>query len=165
MWGESPVNNSEMSESAVSSVNYYNSIYQHGVDEKRRVQVPSKWRPTQPGFEFTVMVWPKHKAGACLRVLPPEEMAKLKKDIDALPNSDPSKVFLKRFIGGSSEQVSLDKGGRVCLPEGMAAAAGITDQAVMVGLLDCFEIWAPQRYEAVKAADAEFAARAFEMMV
>ncbi len=163
MWGKGPVNNSEMSENAASSVNYYNSTYQHGVDEKRRVQVPSKWRP-QPGVEFTVMVWPKQKEGPCLRVLPPDQMAKLKLDIDALPNSDPSKVVLKRLIGGSSEQVSLDKSGRICLPEAMAAKADITDQAVLVGLLDRFEIWSPKRFEAVQTADAEFAPRAFEMM-
>ena len=27
----------------------YNSSYRHGVDEKRRVQIPAKWRPTKPG--------------------------------------------------------------------------------------------------------------------
>ena len=26
---------------------YYNSIDRHGVDEKRRVQVPAKWRPAK----------------------------------------------------------------------------------------------------------------------
>ena len=153
-----------MPESAVSSVTYYNSIYQHGVDEKRRVQIPAKWRPAAPDVEFTVILWPKHKEGACLRVLPPEEMAELKRDIDSLPNSDPHKVVLKRFIGSSSVQVALDKGGRICLPEDMAKEADINDQAVLVGLLDRFEIWSPKRHAAVKNADAVIAQRAFDMM-
>src|SRR5947208_17071196 len=112
---------------------YYNSLYRHGVDEKRRIQIPAKWRPAKAGVEFTLVLWPKSKEGPCLRVLPPREMAELMRDIDAMPNSDPSKVVLKRFIGSESVQVSVDKGGRICLPEEMAKAAAITDNAVMVG--------------------------------
>jgi DNA-binding transcriptional regulator/RsmH inhibitor MraZ len=46
----------------------------------------------------------------------------------------------------------------------MAKAAGITDKAVLVGLLDRFEIWSPERYDRVKAADAVMAAEAFKLM-
>src|SRR5678816_4286540 len=141
---------------------YYNSLYRHGVDEKRRVQIPAKWRPAQSGIEFTVVLWPKSKEGPCLRVLPPQEMAELMRDIDAMPNSDPNKVVLKRFIGSESEQVAVDKAGRICLPENMTQAAGITDEAILVGLLDRFEIWNPERYERVKASDAIMAQEAFK---
>lgn len=143
---------------------YYNSCYRHGVDEKRRVQIPAKWRPEREGTELTLVVWPKHQAGVCLRVLPPEQMAKMMSDIDAMPNGDPNKVVLKRFIGSESIQVALDKGGRICLPEEMARVAGIKEEAVLVGLLDRFEIWSPVRYENVKAADAVLASEAFKLM-
>ncbi len=147
-----------------SEPTYYNSCYQHGVDEKRRVQIPAKWRPTQPGVEFTLVVWPKPKEGPCLRVLPPKQMAGLMRDIDAMPNSDPSKVVLKRFIGSESVQAPVDKAGRICLPEEMARAAGIGDVAVLVGLLDRFEIWSPERFAKVKASDAILAQEAFKLM-
>jgi MraZ protein len=143
---------------------YYNSLYRHGVDEKRRVQIPAKWRPTKAGVELTLILWPKAKEGSCLRVLPPEQMAALKRDIDAMPNSDPSKVVLKRFIGSESVQAPLDRTGRICLPEGMAKAADITNEVVLVGLLDRFEIWNPDRYEKVRASDAVLAPEAFRMM-
>ena len=143
---------------------YYNSLYRHGVDEKRRVQIPAKWRPFRPGVEFTLVLWPKAKEGPCLRALPPEQMARLMRDIDAMPNSDPNKVVLKRFIGSESIQAALDKAGRICLPEQMARDAGITAEAVLVGLLDRFEIWSPERYERVKASDATLAPEAFKLM-
>ena len=143
---------------------YYNSIYRHGVDEKRRVQIPSKWRPTNGEAEFTLIVWPKSPVGECLRVLPPKEMAELMATIDAMPNSDPNKTVLKRIIGSESEQVALDKGGRVCLPEEMTRKAAIGDEAILVGLLDRFEIWNPERHAKVKAADAVMASEAFKMM-
>ena len=148
----------------VEATTYYNSLYQHGVDEKRRVQIPAKWRPVTPEVEFTLILWPKAKEGPCLRVLPPKEMAELMRDIDAMSNADPNKVVLKRFIGSESVQVALDKAGRICLPEEMAKAAGIKDQAMLVGLLDRFEIWNPGRFEAVKASDAVMAQEAFRMM-
>jgi MraZ protein len=143
---------------------YYNSLFRHGVDEKRRVQIPAKWRPAKSGTELTLVLWPKAKEGPCLRVLPPQQMAKLMRDVDAMPNSDSSKVVLKRIIGSESVQVTLDKAGRICLPEKMTRDAGINEEAVLVGLLDRFEIWSPERYEKVKVSDAIMAQEAFKLM-
>ena len=151
-------------EESVDQVCYYNSLYRHGVDEKRRVQIPAKWRPAKAGIEFTLVVWPKAKEGPCLRALPPKQMAQLMRDIQEMQNSDPSKVVLKRIIGSESEQVVVDKSGRICLPDAMAKAAGIEDQAVLVGLLDRFEIWSPERHEKVKVSDAIMAHEAFKLM-
>jgi MraZ protein len=153
-----------MSDSKAAGRTYYNSCYTHGIDEKRRVQIPAKWRPESEGTELTMILWPKHQAGSCLRVLPPEEMAALLAEIAAMSNTDPNKVVLKRFIGSESIQLAVDKAGRIVLPEAMARAAGIKDEAVLVGLLDRFEIWNPARYENVKAADAVVAHDAFKLM-
>src|ERR1700683_5307190 len=123
-----------MSAAQTKGPTYYNSCYRHGVDEKRRVQIPAKWRPEKDGTEMTVILWPKHQAGNCLRVLPPSEMAKMKADIDAMPNGNSNKVVLKRFIGSESVQVTLDKSGRICLPDEMTRAAGIKEEVRSGGL-------------------------------
>ncbi len=143
---------------------YYNSLYRHEVDEKRRVQIPAKWRPAQPGIELTLVLWRTDKEGPCLRVLPPEQMESLMRDIVAMPNDNPNKTVLKRLIGTDSVQVTLDKVGRVTLPDEMAKAAGLSDKAVLVGLLDRFEIWSPERHAQKQAADAVMAQEALKMM-
>ncbi len=143
---------------------YYNSWFRHGVDEKRRLQIPAKWRPGGPEVELTLMLWPKDGVGPCVRALPPTTMAKLMQSIDEMPNSDPKKVALKRIIGGSSAQATVDKSGRICLPDDMARGAGLTGEVILVGLLDRFEIWNPERYQKVKAADAVLAPEAFKLM-
>jgi len=143
---------------------FYSSAFKHGVDEKRRVQIPAKWRPAKP-VDFTLILWPKSSHGMCLRVLPHKEMVRLLKEIEDMPSTDPNKLTLKRFIGSESVQVSVDKGGRICIPEDKANAADIKDQAMLVGLLDQFEIWNPERYEKVKASDAIMAQEAFKLMV
>jgi MraZ protein len=143
---------------------YYNSRFQHGVDEKRRVQIPAKWLPQRAGVELTLVLWPSDKAGACVRVLPPTQMARLMQSIDEMPNSDPRKVALKRIIGSGSAQASVDKTGRICLPEDMAREAGLKEEVMLVGLLDRFEIWNLERYKKVQAADAALAQEAFKLM-
>lgn len=142
----------------------FNSKYLHGIDEKRRLQIPAKWRPEQEGMEFTVILWPKHAAGACLRVLPPEELDKMVAEIAKMSNSDPRKDVLRRLVGGNSEQVTLDKAGRICLPEEMAAAAGLKNEAQLVGMFEQFEVWDPVRYQQVAAADAVHQSEAFAVV-
>jgi len=143
---------------------YFNSTYRHGVDGKRRVQVPAMWRPKKSGVELTLILWPKEKEGPCLRVLSPEEMAKLTKSIDDMPNGDPNKVVLKRFIGSESVQVLLDGSGRICIPEDMAGGAGIKDEVMFVGLLNRYEIWNPERYERKRASDVVMAHEALKLI-
>ena len=142
----------------------YNGLYPHAVDEKRRVQVPAKWRPSRPGVQFTLVVWQSATEGPCLRGFPPERWSELLREIAALPTSDPNRPVLKRNIGRKSVQVTVDKAGRICLPEDMAMAAGITDQVVLVGMLDQFEIWSPERWAKREAADEIMAPEAFRMM-
>jgi MraZ protein len=152
-----------MPDQAANELIIYNGEFHHGVDDKRRVQIPARWCPPK-SVEFTLVVWPKHQAGTCLRVLPPEPMAKLLQQIEAMPSSDPNKSLLKRSIGSQSIQVKLDNAGRICIPEALAGSASIAEKAVLVGLLDRFEIWNPAHYEKVRAIDAILGVRAYEMM-
>ena len=46
----------------------------------------------------------------------------------------------------------------------MAEAAGIKNEAVLVGLLDRFEIWNPGRHEKIKGTHAVMAHEAFKLM-
>ena len=97
-------------------------------------------------------------------MLPPDKLEKLVAEIEAMPNSDPRKDVLRRVVGGNSEQVTLDKAGRICLPEEMARAAGIKNEALLVGLFERFEIWEPARFKHAEAADAVHQSKAFEML-
>jgi MraZ protein len=141
----------------------YNGCYRHKVDDKGRLPVPFRWRPEQ-SIEFTLTIWPQHKAGTCLRVLLPEQWAKLLADIDAMPSKKKIKSVLKRRIGTSSAQAKLDSVGRITIPNDMAKAAGITNEAVLAGMIDRFEIWSPERYDKSEALDNALLGKALEMM-
>lgn len=144
---------------------YYSSKFRHGMDEKRRVQVPAKWRPQDPNVEFTLILWPhRERKHACLLVLPPALWKTLVGQLTAMSFTDPKAEALRRRLGTSSVQVALDKAGRLCLPEEMAQAAGIEKEAILVGLVDRFQIWNPERYQAVEAEDEALASEAFQLL-
>lgn len=144
---------------------FYTSSFRHGVDEKRRVQIPSKWRPSAPDVEFTLILWPNgNLPEANLLVLPPTEMKALYDKIRGMSSADPKAMALRRLIGSKSASVTLDKAGRICIPDSMAKAVGIENEAVLVGLMDRFEIWSPERYASVSAVDAALLPEAFKLI-
>src|SRR5260221_2161085 len=114
------------SEAAINERMYYTSLFRHEVDSKRRVMVPAKWRPSQPDVEFTLILWPNGaQEDSHLLVLPPTEMQALAEKIRPMPFWDPEASALRRLVGKKSASVTLDKGGRLCLPDEMAKAVGI----------------------------------------
>ena len=144
---------------------YYHSRFRHGVDDKRRVQIPSKWRPSQPEAELVLIPWRTgSQMNSHLLVLPPRIMNALAEKIEAMSGSDPNAAALRRLIGGNSASVTLDKAGRICIPNEMAEAVAIKNEALLVGLVDRFEIWNPERYETASAVDAALLPEALKLI-
>jgi MraZ protein len=143
---------------------FYNSLYRHGVDDKRRVQIPAKWRSPESDV-LTLILWPKGTlAEACLLVLPPDEWNALVQKLKAMPFADAKAEALRRLLGKKSDRVTPDKAGRICLPEAMASAAGIEKEALLVGLVDRFEIWNPERYQGASVVDDGLLPDAFKLI-
>ena len=149
-----------MSSPELTAPSNYTSTYEHGVDEKRRVQVPSKWRPKEPGFEFTMIQWPKGVNGAIyLLVLPPSQVQELLEEIKRKQREKEitaeEATAMRRIVFGKAQTVKLDTAGRITLPDDMAKQAAITTEstAVLVGTGERYEIWNLERYAAMCAED------------
>ena len=138
----------------------YTAVYRHGVDDKRRLQIPSKWRGQTS--DLVLAQWPSAwEKDSCLMVVPQHVLQLMIDKLAQRSFGDPDADALRRFIGERSDTVSLDKAGRIVLTESMAKAVGIEDKAVLVGLLDRFQIWNPDRYQASQGATDALAARAW----
>jgi MraZ protein len=143
----------------------YQARYRHGVDEKRRVQIPAKWRSADEGMQLALILWPHNgQPDACLLALPPTAFGELVQKIKAMPFADRKAEALRRILGEKSDRVQVDKVGRVCLPDWMAAAAGIKDEAILNGMFDRFQIWNPERYDETRAAVDALAPDAFSLI-
>ncbi|MBI5388380.1 MAG: hypothetical protein HZA90_27260 [Verrucomicrobia bacterium] len=146
----------------------YSGCFTQKVDG-RRVVIPSRWLPAKldgngKPFEFTLVVWPSGNCGTFLRVLPPHQLDRLMKKIEEMPDSDPDKPVRKRYIGSHSMQATVDKQGRMVLPEEMAKAAGIGNEVVLRGCLDRFEMWSVERSAAVETTDSVKASESLAML-
>lgn len=123
-----------------------------GIDGSRRVMIPAKWRPKDPGVEFHVILWPI-QTKEYLLVLPPERWQLLLERLKGNSINNRGLAAYEREIARSSAVLELDKVGRFCLPENLAEQAGINGEAFFVGRLNKFEIWNPKRAKAAAAAD------------
>jgi MraZ protein len=139
----------------------YQSLYRYTVDAARRVQLPLAWRTAKP-VDLTMIVWPQHECGPCLRVLPPDQLDKLREKVENMPPAD--KTALKRHIGSSSIKVELDSAKRIAIPAEMAEAVGIRGEAVFTGMLDYFEIWSPDHYADMHSQEKRVVANALKAL-
>ncbi len=131
----------------------FNSTFPMKVDDKRRVQIPAKWRTNEPGEELTLVPW-ETAHGMSLRVFPQAQFLKMIEKIESMPEGSVERDELLRKVGRNSEQVVVDSAGRFTIPDGMLKAAGLSTQAVLVGVVRVFEIWNPERFAASEASTA-----------
>lgn len=142
----------EVVESAENALLFFNSEYEFGIDAKRRLQIPAKWKPGLS--RFTLLLWPLRTSDPdCLLGLHPDSMKYLTQKLREAPLRKGD--VWRRKIGKSSVDVDLDSGSRICLPKKLADAAGLKKRAVLVGMVDRFQIWDPERYESISPLDEE----------
>src|SRR5688572_1047256 len=146
---------------ADSKTPYFHGEFHHGIDESRRVMIPAKWRPENADVVFRVLPWPVNVED-CLLVLPPERWDLMMEKLKVNRMQDKRVAALERVLGGTSAAITLDKVGRLCLPENLAKAAALEREAVFVGRLDKFEIWSPARHKASTIQDKILAASVVE---
>lgn len=116
--------------------------YNHTIDAKGRLIIPSKFRETL-GDEFVVT---KGMDG-CLFVFDNPEWESFEEKLHALPMIDKEARQFTRFFLAGAANVEVDKQGRILLPAVLREFAGITKDAVLVGVGSRVEIWSKDRWE------------------
>jgi len=123
----------------------FKGTYRHRIDPKGRLPVPAVFRRGLGDATPAVVVTPLDQ---CLAVYPPGEWSRLEEQLRALPAfSKPAKA-LTRLLTSRAVDCALDVQGRILLPAALRAAAGLEREALVVGVLNRFEVWAPERWEA-----------------
>ncbi|OAQ20130.1 division/cell wall cluster transcriptional repressor MraZ [Thermosulfurimonas dismutans] len=118
--------------------------FRHNLDEKGRLSIPRRFREVlrerYGGSGLVVTRLPE-----CLVAYPWEEWRRLEERLMGLPADLPEVRLYMRYFLGSAEECFPDRQGRILLPAHLREAAGIEREAVLLGLLDRFEIWNPER--------------------
>jgi MraZ protein len=132
--------------------------YQHGLDSKNRIIMPSKFRE-ELGSKF---IMTKGLDG-CLYVYPLSEWKILEEKLKSLPltNKD-ARAFVRFFFSGATE-IETDKQGRGVIPQNLIEYAGINKDIVSIGVLTRIEIWGKEKWVDYNNSDMDFDAIAEKM--
>ena len=132
--------------------------YNHTVDAKGRVIVPSKFREIL-GDEFIVTKGLDH----CLCAYESTEWEKFEQKLANLPTNSRDNRQLTRFFLSGAASCEVDKQGRILLPSVLRTFAQIEKDAVLVGNGNRVEIWSRDRWaEANNYDDIEDIAEGLE---
>lgn len=127
------------SEGSVESI--FAGEFAHQLDEKGRLAIPAKFRAR---FKEGAVVtrWDPE----CLALFPAPEWESLNAAIAERPRTDPALVRFQRFLVASAHEADPDGQGRIVIPQHLRDWAGLTDEAVVVGVSRNLEVWQPARW-------------------
>jgi MraZ protein len=115
--------------------------YRHTVDEKGRLAIPARFRAQLEGGAV-VSRW----IDGCLAIHTRAGWDELSTKISAVPLTDPAGRLLERYVFAGAMEAELDRQGRVLVSAFLREAAGITTDALVLGVRNHGEIWAPDRW-------------------
>ena len=117
------------------------------LDTKGRLSVPTRYRDVLSATASGQLTLTKHPHG-CLMIFPRNEWEKFRDRISSLP---PQAHWWKRIFLGNAMDVDMDATGRVLVSPELRAAAGISKDALLLGMGSYFELWDSANYAAQEA--------------
>ena len=115
--------------------------YNHTIDAKGRMIVPSKFRE-QLGNEFVVT----KGLDGCLFVYPNEEWHNIEEKFRTVPLTTKDARKFSRFFFAGAATCELDKQGRILIPPVLREFADLQKDVVSVGVLNRIEIWSKEKW-------------------
>ena len=147
-----------MAQSGERDDGVFTGEYRHTIDAKGRLAVPARFRAELAG-ECYVCRW----IDGCLAIFPEAAWEQLAGQVGDLSRvGDAGARDFSRFVFSGAFEFELDSQGRVLLPPDLREMRRPGSEAVVVGLHDHVELWAPERWATYSAAmnePDEFAAR------
>jgi MraZ protein len=121
----------------------FHGTFEHTLDAKNRLTVPSKFRGALAGRVFLVKGMDR-----CLSVYPEATYTELTQAaVSGLNPFSPQARELKRMLYGNATDTEMDSAGRVMLTPRHLEHAKIDREVVIAGAGDCLELWDRSTWE------------------
>lgn len=132
--------------------------YQHSLDEKGRVIVPSKYRD-QLGESFVLT----KGLDGCLFIYTLPEWSTFEQKLKNLPLTNTNaRKFVRFFLSGAVECVT-DKQGRILIPSSLRVYSDIEKDIVFIGMSNRIEVWSLDKWNAYNNEDIDVELLASQM--
>ncbi len=116
--------------------------YNHTIDAKGRLSIPSKYREIL-GDEFVV----SKGMDGCLFVYANEDWKAFEEKLASLPLINAEARQFARFFLSGAMNVTVDKQGRILMPQDLREFAGLKKDVVLAGMGGRVEIWSLEKWE------------------
>ncbi|MFV1987550.1 MAG: division/cell wall cluster transcriptional repressor MraZ [Gemmatimonadota bacterium] len=123
----------------------------HSVDPKGRISLPAQFRRGRETESF-VLIRTQPEA---LTLYPEEAWKSVQADLLDYMKRQPEHRLNVLRITADAVEVVPDKQGRILIPERMRKAAGVSDEAWVVGAINKIQIWDPARFERATTEDQD----------
>ena len=129
--------------------------FEHQLDEKKRLSIPSDFRRLlKAGMDGKVNLYLRKEDGM-IQLFTSEGVALMTRKYREESVEDPVIRGKMRRLGSSFKRKTLDGQGRVMIPEEYVRYAGLTRDAVIVGAMGWFEIWAREVWDRLPDNESE----------
>ena len=123
----------------------FRECYFHTIDTKGRIIIPTRFRDViKADGADSVMV---SRRDNCVVAYTMEKWRKLETKMSSLPKSSAFMRRFRRIFIGSAAKCTCDKQDRILIPSPLRKYAGLDKDIVLVGALDCFEIWSRENWD------------------
>lgn len=131
----------------------FRGSFEHGIDDKGRVQIPARFREMlQTSEDSRVVITNFRIAGEpCLDVYPYKAWRELEERLRAKPQFDLKVLRFQNYYFASAHDCELDRQGRILLPTNLREYAGLKKDVRFTSALDKFRMWSPESWGRVFA--------------
>ena len=125
--------------------------YDHALDPKKRLTIPSEWRELMgnPGYIYAM----PDRRERCVNLIPMADMDVWLEKIRAQSLFDPAMNAVLQTIGQNSYLLSFDSQGRIRICDKLLQFANLTTTVAMVGSVKMIKVWDPAALSPADAVD------------
>lgn len=121
--------------------------YVHQVDEKGRLSLPASFRRGVTDGPLVVV----QVQDSALTLYPEATWIEVEGRLLELLRRQPESRPYVLGVTSSAAEVVPDKQGRILIPQRLMQLVGLTESALLVGVIDRIEVWEPGRFESAVA--------------
>ena len=118
--------------------------YEHTIDPKGRLSIPSRYREDLVSRRITTNVL--SEGDHCVAAFPLDEWEKVETDLQQHSPFSPERRNMVRVMVASAKECEVDRAGRILVPPELREFAGLKKDVVITGALEGFEIWSRERW-------------------
>jgi MraZ protein len=116
--------------------------YEHSLDSKGRVILPARFRA-----DFEHGGYLTQYLDGCLALWTPDEFSRQMQDMQMRAASGKSERNMARLWASRTQDLEIDRQGRMVVPARMREYAELESDVLVVGAIERVELWDPSRWE------------------